>query len=74
VPRADEIDIAMVNGIGFPSHVGGPMWWADTVGLDRVRDTMRAWAARDPDGWTPAPLLEQLAASGRRFYEAESGA
>jgi len=74
VPRADEVDIAMVNGIGFPSHVGGPMWWADTVGLDRVRDTMRAWAAKDPDGWTPAPLLEQLAASGRRFYQPESGA
>jgi 3-hydroxyacyl-CoA dehydrogenase len=69
VPRADEIDVAMVNGIGFPSYTGGPMWWADTVGLGRIRDAIHDWGTRDAANWSPAPLLDRLAAAGQRFYE-----
>ena len=68
VPRAAEIDVAMVNGIGFPAYTGGPMWWADSIGLQRIVVTMRGFIAHDQHDWTPAPLLAQLAASGGRFY------
>jgi len=69
VTRADEIDVAMVHGIGFPSYTGGPMWWADTVGLGRIRDAIHDWGTRDAANWSPAPLLDRLAAAGQRFYE-----
>jgi 3-hydroxyacyl-CoA dehydrogenase len=70
VARPDEIDVAMVNGIGFPAYTGGPMWWADSVGLANVAAAMRGYAASEPVDWTPAPLLERLAQSGGRFYPA----
>jgi 3-hydroxyacyl-CoA dehydrogenase len=68
VPRPDEVDVAMINGIGFPAHTGGPLWWADSVGLDKVVAAMRRYFVHDRGDWTPAPLLERLAASGGRFY------
>jgi 3-hydroxyacyl-CoA dehydrogenase len=68
VLRPDEVDVAMINGIGFPAYTGGPMWWADSIGLQNVVATMRSFVARGGDEWTAAPLLAQLAASGGRFY------
>lgn len=70
VPRPHEIDVAMINGVGFPAYTGGPMWWADTIGLASVRDSMLRY--RDIAGaeyWTPASLLDRLAAEGKGFYE-----
>jgi 3-hydroxyacyl-CoA dehydrogenase len=68
VQRPDEVDVAMINGIGFPAHTGGPLWWADAVGLDKLVASMRRFAKHDALEWTPAPLLERLATSGQRFY------
>ncbi len=70
VPRPHEIDVAMVNAIGFPAYTGGPMFWADQIGLGAVRDAMLRY--RDMVGaefWTPAPLLDSLARAGKKFYD-----
>jgi 3-hydroxyacyl-CoA dehydrogenase len=69
VSRPHEIDMAMVNGIGFPAYTGGPMFLADQIGLAKVRATMLRY--RDSVGaefWTPAPSIERLAAEGKGFY------
>ena len=58
----------MINGIGFPGHTGGPLWWADSIGLERIVAAMRRFTADGGDEWIPAPLLAELAASGGRFY------
>ena len=69
VPRPQEIDVALVNGLGWPSYTGGPMHWADQIGLDKVLATIEKFRAEQGDAyWTPAPLLEQYAREGRGFY------
>ncbi|SFF56753.1 3-hydroxyacyl-CoA dehydrogenase [Fontimonas thermophila] len=68
--RASDIDMVYLNGYGFPLHRGGPMFYADTVGLYTVARRMRAFARQpgaDAAFWTPAPLLERLAAEGKTF-------
>lgn len=71
VARPHEIDVAMVNGIGWPSYTGGPMWWADSIGLDVLRDKMLRYAdLAGAEYWTPAPLIETLARAGKGFYSA----
>ncbi|MEO8056974.1 MAG: 3-hydroxyacyl-CoA dehydrogenase NAD-binding domain-containing protein [Burkholderiales bacterium] len=67
--RASDIDIVYLNGYGFPLHRGGPMLYADTVGLPNVLRALRRFAAEpgaDPS-WQPAALLVQLADAGRTF-------
>ena len=67
--RASDIDIVYLNGYGFPLHRGGPMLYADTVGLPNVVRTLRRFAAEpgaDPS-WQPAALLVKLADDGRTF-------
>jgi 3-hydroxyacyl-CoA dehydrogenase len=65
---AADIDVIWVNGYGFPRTRGGPMFFADTVGLTKVIETMRRLAdAAGPQYWTPAPLLEDLAATRDSF-------
>lgn len=69
VPRPHEIDVIWVNGFGFPAYRGGPMFYADQLGLENVYKTMLKY--RDQVGeqfFTPAPLLEKLAKSGKSFY------
>jgi 3-hydroxyacyl-CoA dehydrogenase len=66
--RAGDIDIVYVYGFGFPRHRGGPMFYADTVGLATVLGRVKEYRARFGDYWEPAPLLEKLAAEGRGFY------
>jgi 3-hydroxyacyl-CoA dehydrogenase len=66
--RAGDIDIVYVYGFGFPRHRGGPMFYADTVGLPTVLARVKEYRARFGDYWEPAPLLEKLAAEGRGFY------
>lgn len=68
-PRPHEIDVAMINGLGWPSYTGGPMFWADEIGLDKVLASIERFRAEQGDAyWTPAPLLVRLAGEGRGFY------
>ena len=68
--RASDIDMVYLSGYGFPLHRGGPMNYADTVGLFNVVASMKRFAANpldDAEFWQPAPLLAQLAAEGKSF-------
>lgn len=65
--RASDIDVVWVHGYGWPVYRGGPMYWANTYGLDKIVARMREFANDDPVFWTPAPLLEELAASNGGF-------
>jgi 3-hydroxyacyl-CoA dehydrogenase len=63
--RAGDIDVVYINGYGFPAWRGGPMYWAQTQGLERVVSTMQGLAKTHGKRWGPAPLLKQLAESAR---------
>ena len=68
--RASDIDIVYLTGYGFPAFRGGPMFYADTVGLYNVVRSMNRFARNpraDPGFWKPAPLLASLAAEGKTF-------
>ncbi|HYL86898.1 MAG TPA: 3-hydroxyacyl-CoA dehydrogenase NAD-binding domain-containing protein [Candidatus Angelobacter sp.] len=67
--RAGDIDIIYINGYGFPAHRGGPMWYADTVGLKTVYDRVVEFHRRHGEIWEPAPLLKQLAEQGKSFAD-----
>jgi 3-hydroxyacyl-CoA dehydrogenase len=73
--RASDIDLVYLNGYGFPVYRGGPMFYADTVGLSEVVNAINRYG-RSPDGqpWTPAPLLARLAAASESFATFDSGA
>ena len=66
--RPGDIDVIYVYGFGFPRYRGGPMFYADTVGLPTVLSRVNEYRARFGDYWEPAPLLEKLVAEGRGFY------
>jgi 3-hydroxyacyl-CoA dehydrogenase len=68
--RASDIDMVYLTGYGFPLHRGGPMCYADTVGLFNVVQAMKRFAKNpldDAEFWQPAPLLARLAAEGKTF-------
>jgi 3-hydroxyacyl-CoA dehydrogenase len=65
--RASDIDVVWINGYGWPAQTGGPMFWADTVGLDRIAARLDALAERLGDNFAVSPLLREKAASGGRF-------
>jgi 3-hydroxyacyl-CoA dehydrogenase len=66
--RASDIDVVYLTGYGFPDFRGGPLFYADTVGLPNILRTMREFArGYQPDAWQPAPLLKQLASEGKTF-------
>jgi 3-hydroxyacyl-CoA dehydrogenase len=67
--RAVDIDIIYVYGYGFPAHRGGPMWYADTVGLRSVVNRILDFQRDHGQLWEPAPLLKQLADQGRTFAD-----
>lgn len=67
--RAVDIDIVYINGYGYPAWRGGPMWYADTVGLKKVYDAVCRFHEEHGELWTPAPLLKQLAEEGSTFAE-----
>ncbi len=70
--RAVDIDVVYLNGYGFPAWRGGPMFYADTVGLDKVLARVEEFEARHgSDLWSPAPLLKQLAQEGRTFADSD---
>jgi 3-hydroxyacyl-CoA dehydrogenase len=66
--RAGDIDIIYAYGFGFPRQTGGPMFYAETIGLDTVLARVKEYRARFGDYWEPAPLLERLVAERRGFY------
>jgi 3-hydroxyacyl-CoA dehydrogenase len=68
--RAVDIDIIYLTGYGFPVYRGGPMWYADTIGLKKVYDRVRKFEARHGKLWKPAPLLKRLAQEGGTFTAA----
>ena len=68
--RASDIDMVYITGYGFPPYRGGPMQYADTVGLFNVAAAMKRFAKNpldDADFWQPAPLLAKLVAEGKTF-------
>ena len=74
--RASDIDIIYLNGYGFPAHRGGPMWYADTVGLQQVYERVCEFHKQHGENWRPAPLLKELAEQGQTFsdFGKEAGA
>src|SRR5271156_351388 len=74
--RAVDIDIIYLNGYGFPAYRGGPMWYADTVGLKKVYDRILEFQKQHGELWEPAPLLKKLAEQGKGFadFNADHGA
>jgi 3-hydroxyacyl-CoA dehydrogenase len=69
--RAGDIDTIYVNGYGFPAYRGGPMWYADTVGLKKVYDRVSEFHRQHGAMWEPAPLLKKLAEAGKKFADYE---
>lgn len=70
--RASDIDMVYLTGYGFPIHRGGPMQYADTVGLFNVVQSMQRFARNpldDAQFWQPAPLLAKLVAEGKSFNQ-----
>lgn len=68
--RAADIDVVYTSGYGFPRFRGGPMFYADSLGLDRVCAKIESFAASlDPQYWKPAGLLRDLAKSGKRIAD-----
>src|SRR5215831_15353476 len=67
--RAVDIDIIYLNGYGFPAHRGGPMWYADTVGLKKVYERISEFHRQHGELWEPAPLLKRLAEQGKGFKD-----
>jgi 3-hydroxyacyl-CoA dehydrogenase len=70
--RSSDIDVVYLNGYGFPAFRGGPMFYADQIGLTEVARVLRRIAASpgvDTAFWTPAPLLVRLAHEGSSFNE-----
>ncbi|HET7712821.1 MAG TPA: 3-hydroxyacyl-CoA dehydrogenase NAD-binding domain-containing protein, partial [Thermoanaerobaculia bacterium] len=74
--RAVDIDIIYINGYGYRAYRGGPMWYADTVGLEKVYARVKEFHAQHGELWEPAPLLRRLAEEGRKFadFNQEKGA
>jgi 3-hydroxyacyl-CoA dehydrogenase len=67
--RASDIDVIWVYGYGWPVYRGGPMFWADTVGLKVIRDKILEWQRKHGDHWKPAALLNRLADAGKGFRD-----
>jgi 3-hydroxyacyl-CoA dehydrogenase len=66
--RASDIDVIWVYGYGWPVYRGGPMFWADSIGLRALRDRLLELKKQSGDAfWTPAPLLDRLATEGKGF-------
>ena len=67
--RASDIDVVWENGYGWPVYSGGPMWYGDHIGLDKVLAKMKSFQATMGDAFKPAALLEKLVAEGKKFAD-----
>jgi 3-hydroxyacyl-CoA dehydrogenase len=68
--RPGDIDIVFVYGYGFPPHHGGPMWYADEVGVAHVYERIRDFEAAFGPQWKPSALLTRVAESGGTLRQA----
>jgi 3-hydroxyacyl-CoA dehydrogenase len=71
--RAADIDTIYITGYGFPAYRGGPMWYAGTIGLQKIYERIRDFQRQHGDYWTPAPLLERLARDKQTFAAFDEG-
>jgi len=62
--RASDIDVVWLNGYGWPAATGGPMFWADTIGLQKITAGLEAHADKFGTGFVLSPMLSRLAAAG----------
>jgi len=67
--RPGDLDVIWVNGYAWPVYLGGPMFWADTVGLDTILNGLKKYQKTYGDVWKPAPLLEKLVREGKGFRD-----
>ncbi|MBI1406438.1 MAG: 3-hydroxyacyl-CoA dehydrogenase [Caulobacter sp.] len=67
--RASDIDIVWINGYGWPVYRGGPMHYADSIGLPKVLERLKHYQAQMGDAFKPAALLEKLAGEGKGFKD-----
>ena len=65
--RPLDVDVTFVHGYGFPRYRGGPMHYADSVGLPKILADIQEFAKEDPLFWQPSPLLVDLVARGENF-------
>jgi len=68
--RSSDMDIVYINGYGFPIWRGGPMFYANSIGLDKVLEKINKFAEKDEDFWKPADLLVAMANNGGKFADA----
>lgn len=67
--RPLDIDVVWIYGYGFPVYLGGPMFWADQIGLKKIYDAVLKYQdLAGAEYWKPSPLLEKLAKEGKGFY------
>ncbi|MDZ4870421.1 MAG: 3-hydroxyacyl-CoA dehydrogenase NAD-binding domain-containing protein [Alphaproteobacteria bacterium] len=67
--RSSDIDIVWINGYGWPVYRGGPMFYGDTIGLDKVLAKMKQFEGQMGAEFAPSKLLEKLAGEGKRFQD-----
>ncbi|MBW1898333.1 MAG: 3-hydroxyacyl-CoA dehydrogenase, partial [Deltaproteobacteria bacterium] len=67
--RPGDLDVIWVNGYGWPVYLGGPMFWADMVGLDTIFTGLKKFQEKFGDMWKPAPLIEKLVREGKGFKD-----
>ena len=67
VARPSDIDITLLYGYGFPRYRGGPMKYADQVGLSKILEDIKEFSQEDAFFWNPSPLLEELVKKGESF-------
>src|SRR5262249_7524712 len=65
--RAADIDVVWTSGYGFPRHLGGPMFYADTLGLGHIAPRLRYYSMKLGQYWRPAALIERLARDNSTF-------
>jgi 3-hydroxyacyl-CoA dehydrogenase len=71
--RAGDIDTIYLTGYGFPAYRGGPMWYADSVGLDKILSRIVEFREKHGPTWEPAPLLKRLAEERKTFAAFDRG-
>jgi 3-hydroxyacyl-CoA dehydrogenase-like protein len=71
--RSADIDVVYQNAYGFPASRGGPMFYADTVGLPKIYERVCQFYGEHGERWRPSELLRNLAQAGRTFREFDAG-
>jgi 3-hydroxyacyl-CoA dehydrogenase len=68
--RPSDIDVVWVNGYGWPVYRGGPMYYADSIGLGKLMARLKEFQEQDSDDfWEPAPLIKKMVAEGKGFKD-----